>query len=54
MKKVLLTNLYASINTSLKHSSHLFNTLTTYDGIPYRGKIWRALNLAKWRKKVVF
>ena len=22
--------------------------------IPYSGKIWRALNLAKWRKKVVF
>ena len=22
--------------------------------IPYSGKIWRALNLAKWREKVVF
>ena len=22
--------------------------------LPYSGKIWRALNLAKWRKKVVF
>ena len=22
--------------------------------LPYSGKIWRALNLAKWRKKAVF
>ena len=32
----------------------MLNTSKTHDYVPYSGKIWRAINLAKWRKKVVF
>ena len=39
------------------HTSELnggFSLIHIIMYIPYSGKIWRALNLAKWRKKVVF
>ena len=28
--------------------------MTSHMNVPYSRKIWRALNLAKWRKKIVF
>ena len=56
MKTALFANLLPLVKrlVGVLVPSKVRNRLIAWSLLPYSGKIWRALNLAKWRKKVVF
>ena len=56
MKTALFANLLPLVKrlVGVLVPSKVRNRLIAWSLLPYSGKIWRALNLVKWRKEVVF